>query len=248
MSKVNTDKKQLMKKSIRRACGKQRFAGFLYFLGTLGMAIASYFTLVKGFVFTTGNELNVTTFLGPLLEVGNIGFSFLTIGANFFCALLYLFTIVFCSVNALRALAKLDYLYMPGSRRIGFNQNAIAMDKLGKIFSSTFVSLAYLMYFTHMFMGAKPTLLFYIVTIVFLVVHFWAGIVGAKGSRFTARDGVQEFPRVKGRLAPFIRNVMQFALIAGLMYFMSKANIINNLFLFFNSIRSGEIFSGLEAN
>lgn len=249
MKQAVTDKKVLMKKSINRACRKQRFAGFMYFLGTLFLAVAAYFTTMTGVIYTKTGDLNVLNFWTPIVEVFYLKFSFLPIGMDFFISLLYLFTIIFCTVNALRALAALDGLYMKGNQKIGFNQNGIAMDKLGKIFSSTFVCLAYWMYFTHMFLSARPTTLFYIMVVVFLLVHFWAGLVGAKASRFTARDGVQELPRTKGRLAPFIRNVLQFAFIGALMYYMSQANIINNfLYYMFNGENWGYLFGDFKAN
>lgn len=248
MKQVITDKKLLMKKSINRACRKERFAGFLYFLGTLAMTVAMFFPLVTDVIFSKSGDLNVTNFWEPILEIMSLKTSVFAVGMNFFTGLLYAFILVFCVINTLYSLAKLDALYIKGNKKIGFNQNAIAMEKLGRTFSSTFVALAFLMFFTHMFLGTRPTTLFYIVTAGFMFIHFWAGIVGAKASRFTARDGIQEFPRTKGRLAPFIRNVMQFVFIGGILYFIFKANIINNLIMFFNVEYAGEVFGNLGAN
>ena len=39
MKTAITDKKVLMKKSINRACARERFVGFVYFLGTLALAV-----------------------------------------------------------------------------------------------------------------------------------------------------------------------------------------------------------------
>lgn len=242
------DKKKLMQQSINRACGKHRFVGMLYFIGTLILAFSSFFSLVGGAIFTESGKINVLNFWTPIREVFHLKYSFLPIGMNFFVSLLYAFTIIFCFVNAMRAIAALDGLYIKGNKKIGFNQNAIAMDKLGKIFSSTFICLAYWMYFTHMFLGTEPTALFYIVTAIFLILHFWAGGVGAGASRFTARDGIQELPHTKGRVAPFIRNAMQFILIGCLMAFMSRANIINNFLYFFNGDAWVSVFGNFKAH
>ncbi len=248
MSRVMT-KKEAMRKSIRRACGKERFAGFLYFLGTLIMTVAAFFSLQTNVMFVNSGNLNVTTFWTPIVEIFHVGFSVVPIGMNFAVAVLYVLLILICLGNLIYSLLKLDALYIRGNRKIGFNQNAIAMEKLGRSCSGTFAALAFNMYFTHMFIGSEPTFLFYAVTVIFVIIHFWAGIVGAKSSLFSVEGNtIEELPRTKGRLAPFFRNVMQFAFMGGMLYFMSRANIINNLLIIFNGDSMSELFGNLRLN
>ena len=248
MKPVETDKKVLMQRSINRACARERFVGFTYFLATLALAVLPFFTMMTNVAFAPDLNLNITTIWGALFEVGRLGYSLIPIGMNFFIAVLYLYVVLHCVVSALRSLALLDNLYMKGNQKIGFNQNAIAMEKLGHRFSSSFLAITYLMYFVHMFLGGKPTMLYYATAALFLVLHFWLGTIGAKASRFTARDGVKELPRTKGRVAPFVRNVMQFVLVGLLMAFTSQANVINNILFYFDGNNWLLLFAGFEAH
>ena len=55
-------------------------------------------------------------------------------------------------------------------------------------------------------------------------------------------------PRTKGRVAPFIRNVLQFVLIGAMMEYMSQANVINNMLFYFNGESWMQLFASFEAH
>ena len=249
MSQVLTKKQQAMRESMRASSKKQRIAGLLYFFGVLLMTVAAFFPLIRNVSFSITGDLNILNCWGPMEEMAYFKLSVFAIGMNFFVSLLYVFTVAVCLLNVILSVLTLDGLFRKGSKEIGYNQNALAMDRLAKIFSSTYVAQLYLVYFTHMFIESTPTTLFYLVTLLFLAVHFVGGYIGMGTSRFNVEDGmIKEEPRVKGRFLPMVRNVMQMVLVAALMFFMSQANIINNYLFFFNKESWVTMFGDFKAN
>ena len=208
---------------------KAIFAGLLYVFGSLGLAIASCLPLVAGIIVTPGyGEFGLTNFWRPIayvlsnlkVVIGNPGEHIRALAA----ALLFAWQLVFSFVNALLAISKLDHLCMKGNRRAGYNQNKIAVDSLGKIFSRSFATLVIhtavlaLLYPTQ---DAKFTTLAIVVAAVFVVIHFVAGAIAGTISKFTIRDEIAEYPRKHVMWSPILRNAAQL-LALGAMAFLLK--------------------------
>ena len=208
---------------------KAIFAGLLYVFGSLGLAIASCLPLVAGIIVTPGyGEFGLTNFWRPIayvlsnlkVVIGNPGEHIRALAA----ALLFAWQLAFSFVNALLAISKLDHLCMKGNRRAGYNQNKIAVDSLGKIFSRSFATLVIhtavlaLLYPTQ---NAKFTTLAIVVAAVFVVIHFVAGAIAGTISKFTIRDEIAEYPRKHVMWSPILRNAAQL-LALGAMAFLLK--------------------------
>lgn len=217
--------------SLKDRSGKARnraiFAGLLYLLGTLWFAVAAFLPLSKGVEVTGYGTLSVLNFWKPIayfistlkVALANPASYILIVLAGLLYGLMLLFTLI----NALRSISKLDHLCMKGNKRAGFNQNKIAVDKMGKIFSCSF---ALLVVHTIVIMAMFPsqnatfTLLFYATAGAFLLIHLVSGMVAGSISKFTARETVAELPRKHRMGAPFLRNVFQFAALGGIAFFL----------------------------
>ena len=216
--------------SLRARSGKARrkaiFAGLLYVLGIIGLAVVAFMPLTKGVEVEGYGVMSVVTFWKPVTYlftdfqtvIANPSYIMMVL-AGFLYGLMLLFTVI----NALRAIAKLDNLCMKGNRRAGFNQNKLAVDKLGKIFSCSYALVSV---HTILIMAMYPsedaafTLVYMIATLAFLFIHFLCGPIAASISTFTVRDTVAELPRKYRGFAPFLRNVLQFAALGGVAYFL----------------------------
>ncbi len=217
--------------SLRVRSGKARrkaiFAGLLYVLGIIGLAVVAFMPLTKGVEVKGYGVMSVANFWKPVSYVVT---DFQTVIADpaqyilmVLAGLLYGLMLVFTVINALRAIAKLDNLCMKGNRRAGFNQNKLTVDKLGKIFSCSYALVSV---HTILIMAMYPsedaafTLVYMIATLAFLFIHLLCGPIAASISTFTVRDTVAEMPRKYRWFAPFLRNVFQFAALGGIAYFL----------------------------
>lgn len=208
---------------------KSIFAGLLYIIGCIGLAVMSFFPLMEGGVWAYG-ALNLTTFWKPFAEyipnfaafTGNLSVGIV----NVLISLLYILMPIVTVINALRAFAKFDYLTMKGRRKYGYNQNKLALDKLANIFAGSLLVLVMHTFVLRLMMAeggvvtADWTMMFYITLGAAGFIHFVSGMVGGTVSRFTTRDGAMEYPRKHGMFSPFLRNVFQFAAIGGIVFFM----------------------------
>jgi len=217
-------------KSLRRrsakARGKAIFAGLLYLLGTIGLAVVAFLPLTVDVEVGEYGALTVSNFWMPIADLfANLG-SFADNATHYvvttFCGLLFGLMLLFTVINALRSISKLDRLCSHGSRRVGFNQNKIAVDSMAKIFSCSYSLVAV---HTLLIMALNPSengtfsLIFMITTIAFLAIHFITGPIVGSISTFTVRDFVAERPRTHGGFSPFLRNLFQFAAIGGIFFF-----------------------------
>ena len=202
------------------------FAGILFLLGTIGLAVVAFMPLMVGVSVQWYGELTISNFWQPFADLfGNME-TFLEQPAEVviavFSALLFALMIFFTVINALRAISKLDRLCMRGSRRVGFNQNKLAVDKLASIFSCSYSLVAV---HTLVIMALNPSesaafsLLFMITTIAYLAIHIITGPIVGSISTFTVREFVAEKPRTHGGFGPFVRNLLQFAAIGGVFFF-----------------------------
>ena len=210
-----------------KARRKAIFAGVLYLIGTVGLAVAAFLPLTVGVEVGGYGAFGVANFWRPIYDVC-VNFSdFIAAPANYVlpltASLLYTLMLLFTVINALRSIARWDHLCMKGSKRIGFNQNKLAVDAMGKIFSCSFALVAvHTALIMAMFPaeGATLSLIGIIVGGVALLIHFVATPVAASISRFTVRETLAEMPRKYGMFSPILRNFFQIAAVVGVSFFL----------------------------
>ena len=210
-----------------KARRKAIFAGILYLIGTVGLAVAAFLPLTVGVVVGNYGELGITNFWQPIWDACMNFSGVIAAQADYVlpltASLLYTLMLLFTLINALRSISRLDHLCMKGSKRIGFNQNKLAVDAMGKIFACSFsLVVAHTLLIMAIFPaeGATFSLIGMIVGGVALLIHFVATPVAASISRFTVRDTIAEMPRKHGMFSPILRNFFQFAAIGGIAFFL----------------------------
>ncbi len=202
------------------------FSGILFVLGTIGLAVMAFMPLMLNVDVQGYGALTVSNFWMPFADLFANLAGFVEAPTQpviaVFCALLFGLMVIFTVINALRAISKLDRLCMHGNKRVGFNQNKLAVDKLASIFSCSF-SLVTVHTFIIMLLnpteGAMFSSFFVIAVLVYLAIHIITGPIIGSISTFTIRDCVAEKPRAYGGFGPFLRNLLQFAAIGGVFFF-----------------------------
>ena len=228
MSAYNTNQEaeaktyKAMKHRIFKAQGKAKAIGFFYLLATLAITALACFPLLA----IEGAQLGVMEFWKPFLELSS-GFAGKEIVLA--VAVLYALMLLILLINVIRCLCKLSWLFKKkASKLYGFNRNMYAMDDMGKIFAASFKAIVILhMLIVFIVGGAMQFTLFgYIVLGVGVFFHFVCGIASENVSLFTTENGITEESRKVGNVAPFIRNLLQIAAVAGMVYFFSQISII----------------------
>ena len=227
MSAYNTNQEaeaktyKAMKHRIFKAQGKAKAIGFFYLLATLAITALACFPLLA----IEGAQLGVMEFWKPFLELSS-GFAGKEIVLA--VAVLYALMLLILLINVIRCLCKLSWLFKKkASKLYGFNRNMYAMDDMGKIFAASFKAIVILhMLIVFIVGGAMQFTLFgYIVLGVGVFFHFVCGIASENVSLFTTENGITEESRKVGNVAPFIRNLLQIAAVAGMVYFFSQISI-----------------------
>ena len=228
MSAYNTNQEaeaktyKAMKHRIFKAQGKAKAIGFFYLIATLAITALACFPLLA----IEGAQLGVMEFWKPFLELSS-GFAGKEIVLA--VAVLYALMLLILLINVIRCLCKLSWLFKKkASKLYGFNRNMYAMDDMGKIFAASFKAIVILhMLIVFIVGGAMQFTLFgYIVLGVGVFFHFVCGIASENVSLFTTENGITEESRKVGNVAPFIRNLLQIAAVAGMVYFFSQISII----------------------
>ncbi len=209
-----------------KARRKAIFAGILYLIGTVGMAVAAFLPLTVGVEVGEYGALWIMNFWQPIVDVFKNFPDFIAAPSKYVlslvASLLYTLTLLFTVINALRSISRWDHLCMKGSKRIGFNQNKLAVDAMGKIFSCSFslVVTNTLLMMAIFPEGATFSVIGIIVGAAGLLIHFVATPVAASISKFTTREGIAEIPRKHGMFSPILRNLFQVAAIGGIAFFL----------------------------
>ena len=207
---------------------KAIFAGLLYVIGIIGLAAAAFLPMTSGICIWAGyGDVSVANFCMPF------AYFFTDLGAviaapakyilGLVASLLYGLMLIVVVVNAFRAIAKLDHLCMKGHRRAGFNQNKIAVDALGKLFSCSFSTVVvHTVIIMALFPEQSPmfTMIGLMILAACLVIHFVSGAVAGTISRFTVRETIAEYPRQYGMFSPVLRNFFQIAALGGIGYLL----------------------------
>lgn len=202
-----------LKRRISKMQRRARCNGLIYMAATLALAAITALALINGQFWNPILALFQAEDLMTALkaDVCNVAIAAL----NGILALVML-------VNAIKTFTKLNWLFKKKASKVhGFNRNMYAMDDLGKIFTSTFASIVWIRFFCGLIAGGIVLEdMTYIVLAAGLFVHFFCGIIGGKVSVFSNEHGVEEVKREIGIVVPFIRNLIQIAVTAALMFFM----------------------------
>ena len=215
-----------LRKKIRKAHSKAGLAGTLYFIGVLLLAVLAFFPMLN----IGGKKLWVLKFFTPILE--SLGGTLNWIGL--ISAVLYLWMLLVAVINFFRCFSKLGWLSRKSWKYVdGHNRNLEAMESLGKYFSGSFatiVSVSLLIWALQINASeVTPMGYAYVMFIVGLVVHFFAGLIQGKVSKFEVSESsgnLEEEPRECGIFVYFLRNVVQIAALVGiLLIFLPKCSI-----------------------
>ena len=110
-----------LRKRVKKAHAKAKFAGVLYLLGTLALVAFACMPMLK----IGGSPLSITNCFAMIsgVSLGTIS------------AVLYLLIVLTCVVNFFKCFRKLGWLSKRSERYVnGFNRNAGAMELMGKLF------------------------------------------------------------------------------------------------------------------
>ncbi len=221
-------KASLLKKRVRKVQGKAKFAGVLYLLGTLGLAVATAIIAFVGgaYISPNGKMPIIKTFISEVIflvkgDGASGGISALLKNADLLVravsALVYAVLLLTVVINALRGLGKLNWLFKRrASYSNGFNRNAYAMDDLSKRYASSLGAVIICNLIIFALGGAKFTQFGYYAIIGGLALHFIAGLIEGRVTLFTTGDKIEEEEREHGLFVFFLRNIFQLAIVAGI--------------------------------
>ena len=217
MKGYESTKTTALRKRVRKVHRKAGFAGTLYLLGALALAVLAFLpTLNIG-----GEDLWVASFYLPVQDA--LGGVLDWIGV--ITAVLYLWILLVAVMNFFKCFSKLGWLTRRSSRYVnGYNRNMRAMEEMGKRFSGTLGAIVCLSLLIWVLQASEVALASYayITLGVGLGVHFLAGLVAGKVSWFDVHGNggnVEEVKRECGIFVYFFRNVLQLAAVAGILYF-----------------------------
>lgn len=218
----------LLKKRVRAVRNRAKFAGLLYLFGTIALAgITAIVAFVSGAYISKNGELMVVkSFISELLYLvkgdGTTGgYSAVLKDADLLVralsALIYAVLLIIVVVNVLRSLGKLNWLFKRrASYANGFNRNAYAMDDLGARYAGSFSAMIVCNLLIFALGGTQFTTLGYYAIIGGVALHFIAGLIAGKVTLFTTGDRMEEEPRESGTFVFFVRNLLQFGVLAGI--------------------------------
>lgn len=238
----------LLKKRVKKVQGSAKFAGILYLLGSIALfGAAAVLRLFDGTCLAPAGagQLSpiVLSFYQPvlaLLEGGADALSAINAAQIIDLATVLVFAVMLLImfVNVIRCLGKLSWLFKRRASYVnGFNRNAYAMDDMAKAFSSSFAALIVCNLIIFTLSGGmaaleaendllRLNLLGLAPVAVGLVIHFLAGLIGGKVTLFTVGEHMQEEVRQDGLFLYFVRNVLQIAATAAIVYFMLCESVV----------------------
>ena len=228
--KKTHSKASLLAKRVKKVQGKAKRAGLLYFLGTLAMlAIVVALPVLSGTVLGDA-MLPVLTFYAPIVALfdggaanalNNVKALSAQGCAELLVALFYGIMVLVLLINVLRTFGKLGWLCKrKASYTYGFNRNAYAMDKLANRFTGSFATFVTMYLLIYLVSGtAQLGMYAYVGLGAGAAIHLLAGLIGGKVTLFTMDDNIEEEPREFGLFVYFVRNVLQMAVVAAILYF-----------------------------
>ena len=228
-----------VKKQVRKAHRTAKFVSALYLLGALALAGVACMPVLETYSF--GQELWVLKFWKPfqdLISNWSVAEMRPLLFTRVLVALLYAFVLITAVVNFFKCWPCLSELSSKRNAKYvnGYNKSMEGMEKVGKLFSGTLASFLVFYLLIYMILPAGAcalTMWTYVALGVGFGVHFIAGLLGGKISRFHTDGNVGELVEQKrscSLLIYFIRNVLQVAVVAGIGYFLIK-NLSLNAFV-----------------
>ena len=222
--KISQNKHRVyMKKRIAKTRSRAQNAGFFYLLGTLAVTALACLPLLASEVAVLG-AMNFWTILNVEGGLFTLPFRQVVIAG------LYAIMLVVLLINVIRIFTKLGWLYKKkASKMYGFNRNVYAMDDMGKIFACSFSTVVVMHFAIYIACGEYAVTispLAYAVIGAGLFFHFVACLIGSKVSLFDIEEGfgVSEQRRMVPVFPAFIRNVLQVAVIAVIVYMFASAS------------------------
>ncbi len=232
----------LLKKRVRKIQKRAKFVGFLYLLGTIGLAaIAALFPLLIGTCIALDETaMPVLTFYQPLLDIFASEEGFVLSAeniTNLLIVVLFAAMLLTMIINVIRSFANLGWLFKRrASYSYGFNRNMHAMDDMAKKFSNSLYTMIMINLFICLLSGGLAaegeegvmvTLFAYIALGVGLGFHFICGLIGGKVTLFllSTNNRVEEETRENGLFVFFIRNLIQIAIVFVIISMLMKESV-----------------------
>ncbi len=213
--------REMTRKRIKKVQSKAKFAGWLYLLGTIAMAVLACLSVVQveGHQYWA-EKLSIGNFLQPIKSLKDGGFS-----VDLIVSVLYLFVLLAVIINVLKCLGKLSRLTKRSAVKL--NRNRDAMERMGKIFSGSFAVVIIFHFLVFVLLkGVKLNMFGYIALAVGVFIHLLAGIVEGKVGKFDNQASIEEHKRETGLFVYFVRNFLQIAAVVGILYFFVKGSTI----------------------
>lgn len=219
-----TSKAAVLKRRVRTMHRRSKIAGVLYLLGTIVLtALVAMYALLDGTILAA--QMPATSFFSHILKLtGELKIDSLCDGL---IGVFYLILLLVAVINVLKGISKLGWLFKRrASYTNGFNRNMYAMDDLAKGFSSTFSAtlILYLQIYLLSSGDVKVSSMGVIALAAGLAIHVLGGLIGGTVTLFTTADNLDEEPRTSGVFTFFVRNVIQLAVVAVILWFFAPQN------------------------
>jgi len=229
----NSEEILSMKRRIKKAHAKAKFAGVLYLIGSIALFAFLFIPFLT--VQTTRAtktldvktwEVSVASFLKPVFDLGG-GLNYnllvlLPVSVIYTLMLLVGFINLLVSFSSLSGLSKKN-----PTRNKGYNRNFYAMKKLGNCFSGTAITILFGCLLIYALAKAEFSALVYLPVGVGVLVRLLAGSVSAKIGRYDIEECVVEYKRSSKVGVYFLRNLIHILLLAGMVFFFAKAVSLN---------------------
>lgn len=222
-------KKASMKKSIKKAHRKAKFAGALYLLGTIALFAFLFLSSISALgisVLKLGDwEVSVLSFYKPFTEIGK-GYNYNSL-VKVPVAAVYALILIVALINLLRSLSCLGWLSKKkATRELGYNRNVFAMEKMGNLYSGTLVIITLGTIVVCCIGDVTLGLASYIALGAGIFLHFFAGLIGGNIPLYDVEDTVVETKRESALAVFFFRNLLQILFVGAIVYFFVKASTI----------------------
>lgn len=214
-------------KKIKKTHKRTKAVSWIYAIGFIILTVLAFFPTVN-VQFTGKGKLFIGTFFWPLVNIfkKNINVIDLIVMA------LYIAMAAFMIIYFFKGITRFGKILRRTSGNVTTcNKNLAIMEEIADAFSGALASYVIFNLVIYMITYAtKSTSLFGAITLwavialaVSLIVHFWAGVLGAKVSVFIIGSTIEEKKREDKLFPFFLRNLIQVIGIAAILYFFAPA-------------------------
>ena len=232
---VDARRKALLRERIAHAHSKAKTIGMFYLLATIALAALTFLPMISVNGGAFNGNLWVANFWKPFTYLKNFKgmISDKVKFLDFISAVFYTLILLTAIINVIRSFAKLNWLFKKKPSRFnGYNRNVYAMEDLGKIFSGTFyvllvfTALIYILKDGQAKVVTAPPYAF-IAAGLWFVVHFLFGLCGGTIALYGIDGGkLYEEKRTGKLIVPFIRNLLQIAVVGAIGFFVIKTGAL----------------------